>query len=530
MYNQGYNPQNNGYPSGNPAWHAPAPQKKAAPVKASRGSGSSGGGKKKKSSIKWQLIKALLVLVLLAGAGAGGYIWKTQSDIRPYMNVFLPNISVDGINLSGMTWAQGSEAVWAQANAKQSGWYVRLKNSAGEYSDITAGMLGISFDPTAALEQAWAIGHETSSQARKDIFQLKDEIEAAQKTTYEFSSAQQSANTAPIDEILSTLSNAAYKSAQDAALISFNPDDSLNPFTFQQEVYGQRLDTTAVKDEILHMVNTLQSGEVMLETTPIYPNVTVADLEQTVALRFRAVTPIASSSTEERTENIRTGFRRINGLVLENGKKFSFNSIVGRRSQDNGYLPAIEYAYGQEVYGWGGGICQASTTVYLAAIQSGLKINNREAHSNPVSYTDLGMDATVSDTRGHEIDLTFTNNSGGPLYFAANVITSPTNKRNLLCEVRIYGPSLGDISYTLQSETVEVLPKPEEPTLTEDTDGEYVIYQDETKLYSKGRDGYIAETYLITVQNGQEINRTRISRDTYPARPDRYYVGVTPRF
>ncbi len=48
------------------------------------------------------------MLILLAGAGVYGYIWKIQSDVRPYLNVFLDNVSVDGIDLSGLTWAEGA--------------------------------------------------------------------------------------------------------------------------------------------------------------------------------------------------------------------------------------------------------------------------------------------------------------------------------------------------------------------------------------------------------------------------------------
>lgn len=91
-----------------------------------------------------------------------------------------------GISLSGKTWAEGSQLVWDQVNAKQNGWYVRLKNTAGEYKDITAATLGISFDPTAALEQAWAIGHDTDPNRRKSIFDLKEEIEQAKKSTTSF--------------------------------------------------------------------------------------------------------------------------------------------------------------------------------------------------------------------------------------------------------------------------------------------------------------------------------------------------------
>lgn len=83
---------------------------------------------------------------------------------------------------------------------------------------------------------------------------------------------------------------------------------------------------------------------------------------------------------------------------------------------------------------------QASTTVYLAAYQGGMTILSREPHSMAVSYTEYGKDATVSDTRGREIDFSFRNESGGTVYLAAHVIGS--GRKNLQCEVRLYGPSL----------------------------------------------------------------------------------------
>lgn len=550
MYNQGYRPQpgqtKSGYYDAQGNWYVPAPgqagpgqpqrrrasqpaprQRRASqPPKPPRDAGGKGKRPCKKRSLKWQLVKVLLVMILLAGAGVYGYIWKIQSDVRPYLNVFLDNVSVDGIDLSGLTWEEGSQLVWDHVNQKQNGWYVRLRNTNGQYKDITAQTLGISFDPTAALNAAWAIGHDVDGEDRKDIFQLQEEIEAAQETQNAFYSAQQSANTAPIDEILQTLEAAAYREPSDAYIISFNPDDRDNPFTFQQEVYGQRLDTTAVRERILQMVQNLESGEVMLEPETIVPNVTVADLQKTVELRYRATTPISSASTEDRTENIRIAFSKINGMSIPNGSKFSFNDTVGPRNFSTGFLPAIEYAYGTEQWGWGGGVCQASTTVYLAAIQSGMTILSREPHSMAVSYTEYGKDATVSDTRGREIDFSFRNESGGTVYLAAHVIGS--GKKNLQCEVRIYGPSLNGTSYELVTETVEVIPKPEEAIIKEDEDATYVTYMDETKTIN-GREGYKVDAYLITYVDGVETGREKVSSDTYPAKADTVYVGVTPR-
>src|SRR5262249_37668468 len=46
--------------------------------------------------------------------------------------------------------------------------------------------------------------------------------------------------------------------------------------------------------------------------------------------------------------------------------------------------------------GYGGGTCQASTTLFAAALFGGLDILERQAHSRPSHYTQMGLDAPVS--------------------------------------------------------------------------------------------------------------------------------------
>lgn len=545
MYNQGFPPQNNGqqsypgyaqysqYPQNGSAWYpsmpADSPQgESASPGRAGkRGSGGSRGNEpRKRKSLKWQLLKLLILIVVLAGLVAGGYVMKVTADVRPYATTFLDNISVDGIPLGGKTWEEGSSAVWAQAQAKQNGWYVRLEKKNGEGNAITAETLGITFDPSAALEQAWAIGHSTGGANRKTIFEMQQDIETAKNSSAEFFSFQQSANTAPIDTIMSTLQKRAYVAPQDAAIISFDPDNTKNPFTFQKEVWGQELDTAAIREQILEMVQTFQSGTITLEPQPLAPKVTVAELEKTVALRARAITPIDKHSTNERNDNIRVAFSKINGKVLKDGEKLSFNKVVGRRTQKNGFFQAFEYNYGELVPGWGGGVCQASTTVYLAIAQAGLTIVNRTAHGTPVSYTDMGKDATVSDTKGREIDFVFRNNSGGNVYFSAHVITDPSNKNRLQCEVRVYGQDLGNVRYEIETETVETVPMPTEPEYIQDTKGKYTTMPGEEITVIEASEGYVVDSFLCTIVDGVQTERKQIDRDTYPARQARIYVGV----
>ncbi|MBE0601622.1 MAG: VanW family protein [Firmicutes bacterium] len=150
-------------------------------------------------------------------------------------------------------------------------------------------------------------------------------------------------------------------------------------------------------------------------------------------------------------------------------------------------------------------------------------------HSEKVSYTDLGMDATVTDTRGAEKDMSFRNNSGGQIYIAAHVITDPGNKNRYLCEVRIYGLDLGDVTYKLETETVEVLQPPSTPKYVKDTDGTHVIYTDELIHKSDAAVGYLIDTYRDTYVNGVKTDREKLMRSRYNASAEEYWIGVTQR-
>ncbi len=484
---------------------------------------------RKRRGFAWQMFKFFLVLLLVAGVGAGIYVGKAYLDVVPYTSVFMDGVTVDGINLGGMTWEEGNAAVRKQITDKLGSWYVRLKNENGTYPDITAKTLGISRDPAEALETAWAVGHETSATDRKTIFELQQEIVTARDTEYGFSSVEYNADLSVIDTILASLEKGAYIQPQDAKLLRFNPDSTTEPFEFQEEVIGRRLNTDAIKAEIMEMVNSFESGEVLLQTETLYPEITVADLGKYYTLRGMAVTPIDSSSTEARNENIRIAFSKINGYILNNGSKFTFNGVVGRRTLENGFYRAFEYNYGEIVLGIGGGVCQASTTVYLAAMKAGMELVSHTAHSMKVSYTDLGMDATVSDTIGAERDMAFRNNSGGQIFIAARVTTDPANKKRLRCEVRVYGVDLGKISYDFETVVVEVLQPPLDPIYIDDTDAKHVTYVDEVYPYSDATVGYVVDTYLVTLDNGVKVGSEKITRSTYPARAQKFWRGIYTR-
>ena len=75
-------------------------------------------------------------------------------------------------------------------------------------------------------------------------------------------------------------------------------------------------------------------------------------------------TPMAGESGSQRA-NIALAAEAVDGVRVAYGESFSFNDIVGPRTQARGYVPAIN---GRGVEVTGGGVSQVATTLYLALL------------------------------------------------------------------------------------------------------------------------------------------------------------------
>ena len=97
------------------------------------------------------------------------------------------------------------------------------------------------------------------------------------------------------------------------------------------------------------------------------PVATLSDAQGNGAVIGRYETNLGGS-TGGRIENIRLS-ASINGVVLAKGDRFSFNSLIGDTTPDKGYQLGKEIVDGKLVDGYGGGVCQTSSTLYNATIK-----------------------------------------------------------------------------------------------------------------------------------------------------------------
>lgn len=432
---------------------------------------------------------------------------RISDKVSPYNNLFCPGVYVDGISLGGMTPEQAMNSVKSQINQRDDAWKVQLVYNGSIVANINADTMSMRVDENELnnlMNNAWLQGHN-GTQAERYA-----QMEALEATPYVVYTARPSGNTGETDRILENLKQQIDQPAQDAAVVIFDPSRTY-PFVYTKESTGLRLDTAPLKEKLYQMVSTMTSGTVEVKPEVIYPQVTEADLQEQYALLYTATTPISTRSDEDRNNNIRRCFQKITGTILQPGKQFSFNKIVGDRTTENGFYPAEEYINDEHVMGIGGGACQASTTVYQAAVCSGLQIISRRPHSDSVSYTDYGKDATVY-MGGKQIDLVFKNNTDSPIYITADVVPDGTSKKRLMTKVSFWGKSLGNVRYALETETIDILPSLMNP-----------VYVSDKESAAKAKDGYVVRSYRVTYTDGVETSREILFTDTYNPKPEKIY-------
>lgn len=287
------------------------------------------------------------------------------------------------------------------------------------------------------------------------------------------------------DQLHGEVRNASYDSAT----------DSIVP-----EQLGADFDIAAVQKAM----DEAAPGETLTVKADIQqPEVTAADLK---AVLFRDVLGEAKthvSGSAGRIGNVKLSAQIINGLVLNSGETFSYNGSVGKRTADRGFKPAPAYVKGETVDEIGGGICQTSSTLYLACLRSNLEITERYAHRYVPAYITAGMDATVS---WGGPDYKFTNNSLYPIKIV-------TIYENNYLTVRILGTNVDGTSVKMTNEHLSTTPYEtvyeDDPTLAPGTE----------KVKTTPYTGYKYRTYRnVYDANGKLISSTYEATSDYKSR------------
>lgn len=189
---------------------------------------------------------------------------------------------------------------------------------------------------------------------------------------------------------------------------------------------------------------------------------------------------------EYRLTNIHRAARWMDGVIVKPGEVFSYNKVVGERTEARGFVPGIMIAGGVFKKDWGGGVSQVATTTWNAAWFSGLELVQHKPHSFYISRYPAGRESTVA---WPSVDVKFRNNSGKPIF----VDTSFTNKS---VTVTIYGTKFVEVETESGPRTNPVAFK--------------ILENDDVEcIFQEGVPGFTIEVWRILKRDGIEFKREK---------------------
>ena len=254
-------------------------------------------------------------------------------------------------------------------------------------------------------------------------------------------------------------------------------------------------------DEAKEIINKENKDEYTIPLKITKADKTIQDLgKEAFPYTISSFSTKYDASNINRSTNLEIAARKINGRVLMPGEVFSFNTVVGKRTIEEGYRDAKIYADGGVVDGLAGGICQISSTLYNAVLLANLEIVERRNHSYPASYIQVGRDATV--VYGTK-DFQFKNSRSYPIKLEATV-------KNGVAEFKIYGIQEAE-EYEIKILPVTTGTIPYGTSYVPDPSlapGQQVVTQ-------SGHLGYRVTTYIEKRLNGEVVSKDILSNDTY---------------
>lgn len=374
------------------------------------------------------IIKAIFLILLflfIGGVTLIGYISKKDRDLADRI---YPNVYLDNVNIGGKT---KKEAVvdYKKLDKNLSKLRIKVIYDKQEIATFSATTLNIQSDAPEIIDRAFRVGRvpKTSSRIYQKISTIFGLLRYNFYTGIKYDKSR-------VDEFIIHAEDTYNKPAKDA-LFKFEEGRVVS---FRQEEKGLKLKSDKlirdIDKSIKNLLSKNEDKEVILESETINPEITLADsndfgIEELIGEGKSDFT----GSIPNRVHNVKLSASKFNGILVPKNKVFSFNDNVGDISTLTGYEQAYIIKNGRTVLGDGGGVCQTSTTLFRAAINTGLPIMERWAHAYRVGYYENdskpGFDATVYSPTN---DLKIKNNTPASILIQTEIVDN-------ILYFRIYG-------------------------------------------------------------------------------------------
>jgi len=409
----------------------------------------------------------------------------------------LDGVHIDSVDVSNLTKAQALVVVDKHLG-EISGYSIQL-HASNKTAVATAAELGLSWDGDAVLDKVLSIGRSGDLISR---FKVKEDLKSGNirlMLPYEVDRSK-------VEDIIVERCLPFDREPVNATM---RREDGR--FVIENEQSGVVVDLPASVDVVEEYISKLWragGGEVEI-VAEITPAIHTKEGLQDITDRLGSGTTDYSSSSSNRGKNIRTGTEKVNRTVLFPGEEFSVCDAMVPFTEENGYEPGGMFVDGEVVDDFGGGICQVSTTLYLALLRAEIEIVERYNHSMTVNYVKLSWDAAIAE--GSK-DLVFRNNLEHPIF-----IEGYANGGEVGFSIygKEYRPEGREVHY--ENEVIETI----------EAETELVAKGPFGKIEQVGKPytGYVAALWKVVTEDGKET-RTKVNDSNYRMIPTKYEVGV----
>lgn len=405
------------------------------------------------------------LIVFSAVVGAAAVLYLALCGTAALSSTFFPNTSLNGVKIGGLTAAQASQKLEKELPGRTCDIYLNQKNGdpaatvtysalgvkpSGDYDSMAqdaltrqrasgffgggAGYLkGLLGGTQMADDMTWdsaqldtivaKLSADLSHQPKATAYTLGEDCVLVTKAkdgqTVSESDLKNALNT--VLTVTGSTSVTVPASTQPAQVLSAQEIHDAVASQMKNAGYDSKTKSITAEqtgaefdvDQAQKLLDDAEPGEqVKIPATIQLPAVTA---EQLKGVLFRDELGTATThvgGTSARMGNVKLAATALSSFVLNSGDTFSYNGTVGQRTEDKGYQAAPAYVQGETVDEVGGGVCQPSSTLYLACLRSNLEIVERYAHRYVPAYIPKGMDATVS---WGGPDYKFRNNTNYPI-------------------------------------------------------------------------------------------------------------------
>jgi len=506
----------------------------------------------KTKSRKKKVVLIIVIVLLAVGLLTGGALAAVGLSVSNGNTIF-PNVTVEGVPVGGLTIQQAAERLAAPMEAAQAERAVVVEFPGENTITVTAEEAGLVFSGYEAAQIAYQFGRSNNIFANSQTF-LRGHISPIDIDPLTLFAADRGLVSAAVHEAaieMDLLAQGMFEVVDDHLLVVkgrlvvvFDEDtvvdmiidafssgartpihydaestepEPINLALIHESLFSEPVDSVfdiELGEATEHVVgidfdlplaesilNAAAMGEeVLIPLIIIEPEITQ---EYLTAVLFRdtlAYSTTRLTGDENRNTNIHLASEEINGMILNPGDQFDFNTVVQQRTAARGFRPAGAFSGTEVIQSVGGGICQVSSTIYHALLHTDIQVDTRINHTLVVTYLPLGMDAAVAWGGPH---FAFTNTTPFPLRIVIY-------RDGLNLHARLEGTQTSP--YRIVPEGVYIN-SVGFPTTYRDYPG---LPAGQTRVYSAGRIGHVVDVFQrFYDENNNLVRREFVMRSSY---------------